>query len=80
MVIEGRGLELTWIYTVLVRRVVEARRAAAGGGGGGGPSIMQSRTAALPPVNEKANSSPTTPLGEGNAQPKESFWKKLRCW
>ncbi|KAJ4300767.1 hypothetical protein N0V90_002855 [Kalmusia sp. IMI 367209] len=60
-------------FALLVRRVVEARRLAASG------ATPATRTAALPPMNEKDNSS-SMPPNEGNDEPKESFWKKLRCW
>ncbi|KAF2444225.1 ras-domain-containing protein [Karstenula rhodostoma CBS 690.94] len=61
-------------FALLVRRVVEARRLAASGGI---TAMHTEGTAALPPFNEK-DGSPSSP-NEGN-EPKESFWKKLRCW
>lgn len=60
---------------VLVRRVVEARRLAASGGAA---PLHPIRTAALPPVNEKDNTSPSAQ--DEKDRSKLSFWKKLRCW
>ncbi|KAK7192838.1 hypothetical protein DPSP01_012951 [Paraphaeosphaeria sporulosa] len=61
-------------FALLVRRVVEARRLAASGGV---PATHTAGTAALPPLDEKAGS-PSSPNEEN--RPKESFWRKLRCW
>lgn len=57
---------------VLVRRVVEARRLAAG-------DSPAHRTAALPQPNHK---DPSTHHAneKGDKEPKESLWKRLRCW
>ncbi|KAF2466704.1 ras-domain-containing protein [Lindgomyces ingoldianus] len=64
-------------FALLVRRVVESRRIAAAGG----PAAIPNRTAALPPMNEKDTSSSTAPPEKGgDGLPKESFWKKLKCW
>jgi len=62
-------------FALLVRRVVEARRAATSGVAAAYPA----RTAALPPMNEKQDTS-SAPQNEQNGEPKVSFWKKLRCW
>lgn len=60
---------------VLVRRVIEARRIAAHGGPG------PTRTAALPPVNEKdTSSSNAAPEKDGDTPSKLRFWKRLKCW
>ncbi|KAL5407314.1 hypothetical protein PMIN04_011761 [Paraphaeosphaeria minitans] len=61
-------------FALLVRRVVEARQLAASGGV---TATHTDGTAALPPLNEKDGSSSSP--SEGN-EPKESFWRKLRCW
>jgi GTPase KRas protein len=61
--------------TVLVRRVVEARRLAAGEGA---VSPQPYRTAALPPPN--ANEASHTPNEKGNGEPKDSWWRRLKCW
>lgn len=62
---------------VLVRRVVEARRLAANGGAAAVPT----RTAALPPMNEKDNMSSNAATEKPTSgTEKESFWKRLKCW
>jgi GTPase KRas protein len=62
-------------YLVLVRRVVEARRHAVGEVDGSIPY----RTAALPPPrpNEMMSHFPNE---KDDEEPKQSFWKRLRCW
>ncbi|KAF1839583.1 ras-domain-containing protein [Decorospora gaudefroyi] len=63
-------------FALLVRRVVEARRLAAGANDG-----PAHRTAALPPPNP--NSHPNTlqlPNEKEDDEPRESFWRKLKCW
>lgn len=63
-------------FALLVRRVVEARRIAAQGG----PDAVPTHTQALPPLNEKRDSSKIAQgKGQGGAH-KEGFWKKLMCW
>lgn len=59
-------------FALLVRRVVEARRLAAGHG-------PAHRTAALPPPKESEFTSYNA-YEKGDDVPKESFWKKLKCW
>lgn len=77
----GTSHAVTWknmltIAIVLVRRVVEARRIAAQGG----PDAVPTHTQALPPLNEKRDSSKIAQgKGQGGAH-KEGFWKKLMCW
>ncbi|KAF2263494.1 ras-domain-containing protein [Lojkania enalia] len=63
-------------FALLVRRVVEARRIAAHGGA----ATMPTRTAALPPMNEKDTSSHNPPEKGGEGQSNDSFWRKLKCW
>ncbi|KAF2500534.1 ras-domain-containing protein [Lophium mytilinum] len=64
-------------FALLVRRVVEARRLQATGGA---PSAA-ARTEPLPPLSEKQITDSQMP---GNTfrpgGPKNSFWKKLKCW
>ncbi|KAF2658082.1 ras-domain-containing protein [Lophiostoma macrostomum CBS 122681] len=62
-------------FALLVRRVVEARRVAANGGVADNPT----RTAALPPVNEKDGAS-SNQVPEKNKVQREALWKRLRCW
>lgn len=59
-------------FALLVRRVVEARRLAAGYG-------PAHRTAALPPPKESEFTAYNA-YEKGDDAPKESFWKKLKCW
>lgn len=62
-------------FALLVRRVVEARRHAEGGV----DTTQPYRTAALPPprAGEMMSAFPNEKDEEG---PKESWWKRLRCW
>jgi GTPase KRas protein len=61
--------------TVLVRRVVETRQLAAGDAPG---AAHPYRTAALPAP--RANEMMHTLDEKGEAEPRESLWKRLRCW
>jgi hypothetical protein len=69
------------MWTVLVRRVVEARRLAASGGTAAAPPPQRPRTATvkLQTGNEKENPLTTLQTDENHAK-SNSFWKKLRCW
>ncbi|KAG9192236.1 ras-domain-containing protein [Alternaria panax] len=65
-------------FALIVRRVVEARRLTAGDG----PAI---RTAALP-LQSNPNRDPndfaahTQNEKDGEDEPKQSFWRRLKCW
>lgn len=63
-------------FALLVRRVVEARRLAAGDNGLG--AQPHHRTAALPPPG--ANEASYTPNEKGDDEPKQSWWRRLKCW
>lgn len=62
-------------FALLVRRVVEARRMV---NSEGAAAAYPTKTATLPPLREKGDSS-SAPT-DGDEEPKESFWKKLMCW
>jgi hypothetical protein len=71
-------LELLTLMAVLVRRVVEARRLTAGDG-------PANRTAALPlqsnPNRDRNDfAAHTQNEKDGEDEPKQSFWRRLKCW
>ncbi|KNG47664.1 gtpase ras2p [Stemphylium lycopersici] len=67
-------------FALLVRRVVEARRLTAGENG------SANRTAALPHLASNANQNSSSGAAhaynekDDDEEPKQSFWRRLKCW